>query len=146
MASIERTAYPRLKQNFTRTELRDFYAPTLEEIFFVRETARNDEPQLQLLIHLKTFQRLGYFPNLEDVSESLISHLRSELQVGRSVLPLVTRRTLYKHHQAVRNRLNVRTYDRVARKVIVRVVFAATQTMDNPADLINAAIEEINRK
>jgi len=43
MASIERTAYPRLKQNFTKAELRDFYTPDLEEIFFVRETARCDE-------------------------------------------------------------------------------------------------------
>lgn len=55
----------------------------------------------------------------------------------------MTKRTLYKHHQAVRLRLNVRTYDRAARKMIVRVVFTAAQTMDNPADLINAAIEEL---
>lgn len=143
MASIERTAYPRLKQKFSKSELHDFYTPSWEEIFFVRETARNDEPQLHLLVQLKTFQRLGYFPNLEDVPESLISHLRSELQVSRNVLPLVTKRTLYKHHQAVRLRLNVRTYDRAARKMIVRVVFTAAQTMDNPADLINAAIEEL---
>lgn len=41
MASIERTAYPRLKQKFSKSELHDFYTPSWEEIFFVRETARN---------------------------------------------------------------------------------------------------------
>ncbi len=73
MASIERTAYPRLKSNFTKTELRDFYTPSLEEIFFVRETARNSEPQLHLLLQLKLFERLGYFPHLEDVPEPIIN-------------------------------------------------------------------------
>lgn len=60
MASIERTASPRLKQRLTKAELQVFYTPTLEEKFFIRENARNDEPQLHLLVQLKCFQRLGF--------------------------------------------------------------------------------------
>jgi hypothetical protein len=63
MAAIERTAYPRLKQTLSKSEIQDFYSLTLDEKFFIREIARNDEPQLHLLVQLKTFQRLGYFPN-----------------------------------------------------------------------------------
>jgi hypothetical protein len=47
MASIERPAYPRLKQSLKKTELRDFYTPTFEEIEFVRQTARKEDTQLR---------------------------------------------------------------------------------------------------
>lgn len=143
MASIERTAYPRLKQNFTKTELRDFYTPTLSQLLFVRANSRNDEPQLHLLLHLKLFERLGYFPNLEDVPEILIAHLRSVLNIKKDVLPLVTKRTLYKHHKSVREHFGVKVYDKSARKMIVREVYEAAHILDNPAGLINIAIEKL---
>lgn len=143
MASIERTAYPRLKQKFTPTELRDFYTPNLDEILFVRGNSRKDETQLHLLVQLKVFQRLGYFPNLEDVSENLLKHLRSFLKLPVEILPLVSRNTLYQHQSAVLRFLNVKGYDKTARRRIIKIVFEAARIMDNPADLINAAIEEL---
>ncbi len=143
MASIERTAYPRLKQNLTKTELRDFYTPTSEEIEFVRQTARKEDTQLHLLVHLKLFGQLGYFLNIEDVPELLISHLRSALQLSPKIIPVVIQRTLYRHHNFVREFLNVKRYDKTARKLITGTVFEAAQVMDNPADLINAAIESL---
>lgn len=87
MASIERTAYPRLKQQFTKSELRDFYAPTLEEIFFVREKSHRNETRLHLLVQLKIFQKLDYFPNLKDISESLLNFC-SWLKNNESVSPV----------------------------------------------------------
>lgn len=44
MASIERTAYPRIKQTLSKSELQEFYTPTLEEKFFISENARIDNP------------------------------------------------------------------------------------------------------
>jgi TnpA family transposase len=143
MASIERTAYPRLKQQFTKSELRDFYTPTLDEISFVQEKARRSETRLHLLALLKTFQKLGYFLNLEDVSESLLKFLRIVLNLPADALPLVARNTLYQHQSTILEYLNVKSYDRAARRLVVKTVFEAAQTMDNPADLINAAIEEL---
>lgn len=143
MASIERTAYPRLKQQFTKSELRDFYTPTLDEISFVQEKARRSETRLHLLVLLKTFQKLGYFPNLEDVSESLLKFLRIVLNLPADALPLVARNTLYQHQSTILEYLNVKSYDRAARRLVVKTVFEAAQTMDSPADLINAAIEEL---
>jgi hypothetical protein len=101
MASIERTAYPRLKKKFTQAELQNYYTPILEEKFFVRENARNEEPQLHLLVQLKTFQRLGYFPNLKDVPDSVIKHLRSALKFKDEIFPLVIPKTLYRHQADV---------------------------------------------
>jgi hypothetical protein len=143
MASIERTAYPRLKKHFTGVELAAYYAPTEDDICFVRENARKDGTRLHLLVLLKTFERLGYFPNLEDVSEVLLRHLRVALRQPRNVLPLVSRNTLYAQQAAVLRRLNVKSYDRIARQTIVKAVFEAAAVMDNPADLINVGIEQL---
>jgi len=143
MASIERTAYPRLKSNFTKSELRDFYTPTLEELHFVREKSRKDETQFHLLIYLKVFQRLGYFPNVEDVPKNLLAYLRAVLKLPVDVLPVVSRNVLYQQQSAVLQFLNVRGYDEFARKLIIKVVYESAQVMDNPADLINVAIEEL---
>jgi hypothetical protein len=46
----------------------------------VQENARTDESRLHLLIMLKTFQRLGYFPDVEEAPEKLVRHLRSALK------------------------------------------------------------------
>ena len=67
MASIERTAYPRFKRRPTAQELTDVYTPTSEEVAFSRATARGPTPTLTLVVLLKAFQRLGYFPRLQDV-------------------------------------------------------------------------------
>lgn len=143
MASIERTAYPRLKQQFTKSELLDFYSPDEDEIKFVVQKSRKDESRLHLLIHLKTFQKLGYFPSLEDISESLLKFLRQSLKISADIFPLVSRNTLYQHQAEVLNFLKVKSYDNTARKLIIKTVFEKAQVMDNPADLINAAIEEL---
>lgn len=143
MASIERTAYPRLKPSFTKIELSDFYTPTLEELHFVREKSRKSETRLHLLIHLKILQRIGYFPNIEDVPESLIRHLQSVLQLPADVLPIVTRNTLYQQQTAILQYLNAKGYDKTARRLVTKTVYEAAQVMDNPADLINVAIEEL---
>jgi hypothetical protein len=142
MTSIERTAYPRLKKNLSGADLRDYYTPTVEETFFV-QTARTDESRLHLLAMLKTFQRLGYFPDIEEVPEKLVRHLRSFLKYGFNILPIVGKRTLYKHHHRVRQRLNIKSFDKTARKTVINQVYEAAATMDNPADLVNVAIEQL---
>lgn len=143
MASIERTAYPRLKKSFTATELKNFYTLTEDEIYFTENHANGDDPRLHLLVLLKTFQRLGYFPRIEDVAEEIIRFLRPVLQIGKDALPLVSTRTLYKHQTAVRRFLDVAAFDRTARKMAARAVLSAAETMDNPVDLINVAVEEL---
>lgn len=143
MASIERTVYPRLKKRFSSLELRDFYTPTEEEIYFVKSNANGGEPQLHLLVLLKTFQRLGYFPNIEAVPPEIVRHLIDALQINDQALPLVSKNTVTRHQTAVRSFLKVKAFDRAGRKTLTRAVLNAAQTMDNPADLINAGIEEL---
>jgi Domain of unknown function (DUF4158) len=52
-------------------------------------------------------------------------------------------RTLYRHHQEVREYYQILPYGKEARSVIVRTLLRAVRTMDNPADMINATLEEL---
>src|SRR5258707_9931346 len=67
MTSIERTAYPRLKRRPSAQELADVYTPTVEDLAFIRATARGPSSTLTLAVLLKVFQRLGHLPRLQDV-------------------------------------------------------------------------------
>jgi len=144
MASIERTAYPRFKRNPSARDLNELHTPTEEEIAFARKLARSEIHLLALITLLKSFQRLGYFPKLEEVPPSIVSHLRSCLHLGPEVAPgYEEARTLYRHHRAIRDYLRVKAYGKEARRLAILAVYDAAQTMDNPADLINVALETL---
>ena len=61
MPSVTDTAYPRFKINPSAKELNELYTPTVYELAFARERARQPLQRAGLLLLLKTFQRLGYF-------------------------------------------------------------------------------------
>lgn len=82
MTAIERTAYPRFKQNPTTKELAELYTPRLEEVDFVQSQVRSKSGLLSLIVMLKSFQRLGYFPHPEFVPVPVISHLPFMLKVA----------------------------------------------------------------
>src|SRR5437868_5815225 len=108
MASIERTAYPRFKRHPTAEALNDLYTPTTEEQAFARKSARSDQHQLTLLVLLKSFQRLGYFPKLEEVPRPVVDHIHNCLRLGQEIQPGYDEpRTLYRHHRAIRDFLQV---------------------------------------
>lgn len=144
MASIERTAYPRFKRSPSAHDLNELHTPTKKEIAFARKFARSETHLLALVVLLKSFQRLGYFPKLEDVPPASVSHLRSYLHLKPEVGPgYEEARTLYRHHRAIRDFLSVKAYGKEARHLAILAVYMAAQTMDNPADLINVALETL---
>lgn len=87
MASIELTAYPRFKRNPTLKELRNIYAITPEENQFAHRVAKGAVPVLSLLIMLKSFQRLGYFPRPKDIPEGVINYIRECLNFSKALNP-----------------------------------------------------------
>jgi Domain of unknown function (DUF4158) len=99
MASIERTAYPRFKRTPTPHNLHALYTPTDAEGAFAQGAARSRTHQLSLLVLLKAFQRLGYFPKLSEVPTAIVSRIRSCLHVEQDVEARDEEpRTLYRHH------------------------------------------------
>ncbi|MCH5584879.1 DUF4158 domain-containing protein [Shimazuella sp. AN120528] len=144
MASIERTAYPRLKKKFTNDELRRIYTPTTKELSFVYAQSRGSINVINLTLLLKVFQRLGYFPKLEDIPESLVSYIRDCLHIKKDTIPRYDhKRTLYRHHQAIREFLKVSPYSETNRKQIMKIIYNISIVKDNPADIINATIDEM---
>ncbi len=67
MTSIERTAYPRFNRAPSVKELRTIYTPTPTDVAFVATTARGPAQKFGLMIWLKVYQRLGYFPKPEAI-------------------------------------------------------------------------------
>lgn len=143
MTAIERTAYPRFKQHPTAKELAELYIPTPQEIAFVRTQVSNNNGLLSLLVMLKSFQRLGYFPHPDLVPTPVIRHLRLCLKFPSWVSAIPSLRTRRRYEQAIRAYLEVKPYNKVAQELAATAVAQAAEVMDHPADLINVVIEEL---
>lgn len=86
MTSIERTAYPRFKRTPTSQELKQIYSPTSQEMAFVQQITRGDVYRFNLTVLLKAFQRLDYFPRLEEIPDVVVQHIRTCLGVSSEVV------------------------------------------------------------
>jgi hypothetical protein len=67
MALVDRTAYPRLPTTVSERELAETFTPTAEEVAWACATIVEPGTRLLLLVLLKCYQRLGYFPQLDRV-------------------------------------------------------------------------------
>ncbi len=75
-----------------------------------------------------------------------MAHLRSCLRLPPDTALEVGERTLYRHHAAIRDFLQVRPWGPDARLAAAAAVHQAAQVQEHPADLINVAIEELVRQ
>jgi TnpA family transposase len=142
MASVERTAYSRFKRNPSKESLVGLYTPTFEELNWAQRVTRSANHQFCLLVLLKSFQRLGYFPKLTDVPTTIVNHIRNYCNFYIS-LPLKydENRTMYRHHTLIREYLQVTAWGKQAKHLAVKTAYDAAQTMNNPADIINSTLE-----
>ncbi|WP_308407046.1 DUF4158 domain-containing protein [Streptomyces sp. AC555_RSS877] len=65
-------------------ELHVFYTPQTEEIAWASGQVRSDNHLLALMVQLKYFNRMGYFPRLDDVPDA-VAHIRRDLGLGEDV-------------------------------------------------------------
>ncbi|MCU7799417.1 MAG: DUF4158 domain-containing protein, partial [gamma proteobacterium symbiont of Lucinoma myriamae] len=61
MSSLNETAYPRFKLHLSEKDLNDVYTPSHKERSFARKKTQNNLNCLAFLIHLKVFQKMGFF-------------------------------------------------------------------------------------
>ncbi len=98
------------------------------------------------MVRLKAYQRLGYFPKLADVPAAVVDHVRGALQLPDGVVAETDAdRTAKRYRQFVREYVAVQYEAVTVRAVAEQAIRAALQTKDNPADLINVALEELVR-
>lgn len=140
MAAIDRTAYPRFKRVVPARELAESFTPTVDEVEWARQRGQGEANALALVVLLKCYQRLGYFPKLAEVPVVVVDHVRSVVGLSDGVAAVhESDRTLTRHREYVRTRVGVRYSPSEA------AVRRAVVTKDNPADLINVALEELVR-
>ena len=147
MPSINDTAYPRLKGSFTEKELKKYYTPDLNEFSFAQGAVHGRESRLQLLVLLKIFQRLGYFILLRDVPERLVAHIARLLKFKKtpSLEDYDNSGNRRRHVVLVREFMQVKQYDEIARRALLDACREAALTKEDPADIVNVAIEELIR-
>jgi Domain of unknown function (DUF4158) len=149
MPSVSDTAYPRFKINPSAKELNELYTPTVQELAFARERARQPLQRAGLLLLLKTFQRLGYFAACAEIPVPIIRHVFrcTALAVLPEQLQAYDASTARDRHTAlIREFLGVTAYGPAAREVVVETCLQAARTRDDLPDLINMAIEELIRQ
>jgi uncharacterized protein DUF4158 len=147
LASIDRTAYPRFKRVVSDRELAEAFTPTPDEITWARGRTHSDEHFLALVARLKSYQRLGYFPKLDAIPVVVINHVRTAIDLAEDVdAETDADRTAKRHREFVRKHLGVTYESAKVRLVAEKAIREAVQTKDNPADLINVALEELVRE
>lgn len=146
MTSIERTAYPRFKRITSARELREAFTPNDDETTWARGLTRTPAHLLGLVVLLKSFQRLGYFPRPDDIPAAVPEHIRDRLELpGDVCLGQGADRTLARHRDWIRSRLGVLYEPQQVRTLAEQAIREAASSKDNPADLINVALEELVR-
>jgi hypothetical protein len=83
MTTLHETAYPSLKPDPTPRELAELYTPTEDEQLLAAGIGKRALPRMAALIHLKVFQRLGYFISLAEVPPVIREHIAQQVGVVR---------------------------------------------------------------
>lgn len=148
MMTLTETAYPRLKADPTLKELREIYTPSEAELDFVNQAIQRPASRLAVLIHLKLFQRLGYFTLLSEVPQVIRAHIAHA--AGYLKLPPAEQLDRYdttgakRNHMALlREHLNVRVLDEGGKTWLRSVAEDAAEVKDSLPDIINILLEEL---
>ncbi|MFG2526035.1 DUF4158 domain-containing protein [Streptomyces sp. NPDC048527] len=104
MTSIERAAYPRFKRLMTAHELRLFFAPSRDEVAWAAARTDSDEHLPAQLLALKSYQRMGCFPKLDEIPGTVVDFVRRAVVLPEGTVPRAVKRTAERQRTAVRQR------------------------------------------
>lgn len=149
MPNISDTAYPRLKANPTQKDLEQIFTPTPDEKRFAWQRTTSEIQTLRVLVWLKVFQRLGYFPFHDEIPARIIENVAASIGAEPTSEALASydhSALKWVHHSLVREYLAVSAFGEGARKVAVAASIEAAKTRGDLVDIINVAIEELVRQ
>jgi Domain of unknown function (DUF4158) len=111
-------------------------------------SSKGETAKLAFLVLLKTFQWLGYFMALRDVPRGIVEYIGHDC--GMLIVPDTTEYddsgTRRRHVKIIRQYLRVKSFDETGQVVLSTVVRLAAERMEDLADIINVAIEELIRE
>src|ERR1019366_1528815 len=122
------------------------FAMESKEWAWARSRARRGPSMVALLTHLKMFQHLGRFLAVRDLPVAAIARVAKQIYLDPPVEFGYDRRTLYRHHRAIREYLGITPWGAKARAIASQAIAAAAEARLDPADLINAAVDALIRE
>lgn len=149
MVGVSETAYPRMKAHPTARELDLVYTPNPEELTLAEAHTRRPAPQVGFLVLLKAFQRLGYFPRVVDVPQTIREHIARAAGFEELPLRLATyddTNARIRNTGAILEFLGIASFGMGGEAVVTKAATDAAATKDDLADIINVAIEELVRQ
>lgn len=143
------TAYPVLDTQYSARLLEKHYRPTDLELSWA-SAYRKPLHRLGFLIHLKLFQRMGYFVVPKEFPLPLIRFLMKfagvhSLPTEAEWSTYSTAASRYKQLDDIRANRGVRRYTDEDEPWLMDVARKAAQTKDNVSDIINVMLEELVR-
>ncbi|WP_341679368.1 Tn3 family transposase [Niveibacterium sp. SC-1] len=143
MASLERTAYPQFLGSYDRRDLQAFFVVSDAEREWSRTAAKAPAQRLALVVLLKAFQHVRYFPSPHAVPSEVAEFIRDQLGYGTGVrFTFATGRTLIRYKAAVLKCLRIKPFRGPdAQRAIERLATEAANLMVQRNDVINAMIE-----
>ena len=138
-----------MKSHPTAKDLAVIYTPNDEELALAAAQSQRSAPRVGFLILLKTFQRLGYFPQISGVPMAISTHIAQSIGFEAPPADLEnydSGRTRIRHMGRILVFLRVSPYGDDAKAVLNSSAKAAATTRDDLADIINVSIEELVRQ
>jgi TnpA family transposase len=144
--AIHETAYPRIPSSISETDLVKIYTPEKDELEFINKNAKTSSTKLGLTVLLKLFQRLGYFPDFNDVPSQVIEYIGIAAgfkNIKSNLKAYLKMKSRWTHMAIIRSYLNIKAYRNGGRKFMLEAMEKASKVKDIIADIINSAIEEM---
>lgn len=148
MAAIHETAYPRIKPNLSRKELKEIFTPTPDELFLLNSKTKRtlSLPRLGFMITLKCYQYLGRPIRVNKVQEFIKNYIASNLDIKNDIdLTTYDTSARKRHIKIIREYLKINSDKKARRKIMSEVALNAATTKENLADIVNCIIDEIIR-
>ncbi|MFH9980894.1 hypothetical protein ACH4ND_16870 [Streptomyces sp. NPDC017179] len=86
---------------------------------------------LAQLLALKSYQRMGCFPRLDEIPETVVDFVRRAVDLQEGTVPKVTNRTAERQGTAVRQRTGL-AYDKARARKIAEVVMRRRARGEGP--------------
>ncbi len=144
--AIHETAYPRIRSSITETEMVEIYTPEKDELAFVNKNAKTPSTKLGLLLLLKFFQRLGYFPDFNDIPFQVIEYIAIAAgfkNIKSNIKSYTKTKARKTHMEIIRNYMSINSYRKGGKRFMIEAMEKASKIKDIIPDIINSAIEEM---
>ena len=151
MSAIQDTAYPRFRTDIPQHELDAVYAPTLSEQRWARRCARQLQHRYFLLLHLKAYQKQGFFCATGDLPSDLGGYIAQRLGLRKRPTKIQQRQydqssARDRHINWIRAYVGSRVLDDEDRIWLANQAINAAESREVLADIINILLEELVRQ